>query len=488
MNKYFIALTTCILLIVQLQSKAQFSQSHQSQPPPNNPGYPFVRGMYVDCSNDIITDISNGNPLGLELDLTNYILNNSIGYIILSNLENSNVFGDPNLENALRSLMHVLRASVPGIKIGIEGSNENFFQNTGYLHIWERFGKECYPVDAMHSIKKTEEIANDQKSQSNLVRSELCKFFIRAARFGRKTDNYAPGSSCETAFDVLYVKYPYWLHTNSLVDMQNEFNHFKDVLYLLRALKCQYNCTGAIDAEFLPTEIFNLQGWTAIDQITDVDPFVDRLMVPAFTNWADDIFDMSCKTMHFLTDPFSKEGTRFFIELSAESSSYNYCNSIATPNNYLGDYLDGLTNPSGNMYSVEKKFLDKFNDPAYVCTNCQCQAYMNNHYSTSNKQGNILSGMMWGPYSMLKDHNLFKTTNDKNKSAYDDSDDTELIQLFDLEGRLIFQSKNRAETTPLPKGLYLKITTYKNGKTEKSKLFLKEDQTKNIVPADPQHE
>jgi hypothetical protein len=485
MNKYFIAFTGCFLIIIHLQ--AQSIQSHQSQPPPNNPGYPFVRGMYVDCTSDIITDISNGNPLGLEQELTNYISNNSIGYIILRNLENSNVFGDPNLENALRTLMHILRVSIPGIKIGIEGSSENFFQNTDYLHIWERFGKECYPVGAMHSIKTIEEITNDQKSRSNLVRSELCKFFIQAERFGKKSDNYAHASSCESAFDVLYVKYPYWQHTNSLIDMQIEFNHFKDVLYLLQALKCQYNCTGAIDAEFLPSEIFNLQGWTAIDQITDIDPFVDRLMVPTLTNVSDNIFDFSCKTMHFLTDPFSKAGTRFFIELSAESPLYNYCNSIAPPNNYLGDYLDGLTNPSGNMYSVEKKFLDKFNDPLYFCTNCQCQAYMNNHFSTSNKQGNILSGIMWGPYSMLKDHNLFKTSKGTN-TRVNQIDEIELIQLFDLEGKLIFQSKNSEKNTPLPIGLYLKIITYKNGKTEKSKIFLSEDQTKNIVPAGPRRE
>ncbi len=473
MNKYFIALITSLTAIIQLESKAQYIQSHQSQPPPTNPGYPFVRGMYLDCSKDIITDIANGNTLGLEQELRNYISNNSIGYIIFCDLENANVFGDPILENALRSLMRALRASVPGIKIGIEGSSENFFQNTSYLHIWELFGKECYPVDVMHSIKKAEEITNDQKSQSNFIRSELCKFFIRAARFGKKTDNYAPGSSCETAFDVLYVKYPYWLHTNSMLDMINEFNHFKDILYLLKVLKCQYNCTGAIDAEFLPTEMFNLQGWTAIDQITEIDPIVDRLMVPAFTNAGDGIFDMSCKTMHFLTDPFSKVGTRFFIELSAESPSYNFCNSIASPNNFLGDYLDGLTSPSGNMYSVEEKFLDKFNDPAYVCTNCQCQAYMNNHFTIYNKQGNILSGMIWGPYSMLKDHNLYKTTKDFNDIA-NNRDETELIQLFDLEGRLIFQNKNNRESTSLPKGLYFKITTYKNGKTEKFKLFLPE--------------
>ena len=486
MNKYFIAPIILLLVIFQFQLKAQSGQAHQSQSPPINPGYPFVRGMFVDCANDIISDISNGSTLGLYQDLADYISNNSISYIILSNLENSNVFGDPVLENALRSFMHAMRTSFPGIKIGIEGSDGGFFQNTGYLHIWERFGKECYPIDAMHSIKKIDEITNDQKSQLNLKRSELCKFFIRAARFGRNTDNYTLAYSCEMAFDVLYVKYPYWLHTSSITDMQNEFNNFKDILYLLHVLKCQYNCTGSIDAEFLPTEIFNLQGWTAIDQITDVDPFVDRLMVPAFTNWANSVFDISCKTMHFLTDPFSKLGSRFFIELSAESISFKYCNSSITPNNFLGDYLDGTTNPSGNMYSVEKKFLDKFNNPSYTCANCQCQAYVNNHFTSSNSQGNILSGMMWGPYSMLKDHNLFKIKNNSSKDEY--LSEAEWIQLYDIQGRLLFQSKNMPENNFLPNGLYLKLTTLQDGKIIKSKLLMSEDGIKNIVLVDPLRE
>ena len=190
--------------------------------------------------------------------------------------------------------------------------------------------------------------------------------------------------------------------------------------------------------------------------------------------------------MHFLTDPFSKLGSRFFIELSAESISFKYCNSSITPNNFLGDYLDGTTNPSGNMYSVEKKFLDKFNNPSYTCANCQCQAYVNNHFTTSNSQGNILSGMMWGPYSMLKDHNLFKIKNNSSKAEY--LTEAELIQLYDIQGRLLFQSKNMPESNFLPNGLYLKLTTFQDGKILKSKLLMSEDGIKNIVLVDPLRE
>jgi hypothetical protein len=268
--------------------------------------------------------------------------------------------------------------------------------------------------------------------------------------------------------------------------MRNEFNQFKDVLNLLRVLKCQYNCTGAIDAEFLPTEIFNLQGWTAIDQITDIDPLADRLVIPVFTNFHNGVFDLSCKTMHFLTDPFSKPGTQFFIELSAESSSFAYCNSSNTPENYLGNYLNGTTLPSGNMYWVEKQFLNRFNNQQYICPSCQCPVYTNNHFNISNMQGNILSGVMWRPYTMLKDHHLFRKKNIAENSV--DNTETESIQVFDIQGRIVLHSIEIEEENNLSPGLYITISTRKNGSIVKSKIWVDENGIRNTAPADPLRE
>ena len=73
--------------------------------------------------------------------------------------------------------------------------------------------------------------------------------------------------------------------------MQNEFSNYKTILSVLQILKCNYGCFRFIDTEFLPTEIFNNQAWTAIDQITEVDPLADRLIIPSFTNNASGTYD-----------------------------------------------------------------------------------------------------------------------------------------------------------------------------------------------------
>ena len=121
MKKKFYTFIFSLIFLTGSISNAQ-TLSHQSAPPPVNPGYPFLRGMYVDCADDIVIDIANQNPLGLEQDLLDYISHNYIGYIILCGLENSPVFGNAFLETALRTLISDARGISQSIQIGIGGS------------------------------------------------------------------------------------------------------------------------------------------------------------------------------------------------------------------------------------------------------------------------------------------------------------------------------------------------------------------------------
>ena len=56
--------TTLILLIIASSNFAQTALQHQA-PPTNN--FPYTRGMFVDCTDDIIRDIKNGNSYSLDV-------------------------------------------------------------------------------------------------------------------------------------------------------------------------------------------------------------------------------------------------------------------------------------------------------------------------------------------------------------------------------------------------------------------------------------
>ena len=460
-----------------LHSFAQQTYSHQSQRPPLNPGYPFTRGMYVDCADEIIHEISNGDVLTLQRELNDYIRNNYIRYIILCGLEHSNIFGNPSLEAALRSFMNKTRTTFPGIQIGISGSDSGVFQNTGSLIVPQQFAINFFPLGSLNNISNFNDALNNAGLYSiNIKKSELCKFFFRAAQFGNNSGIYKYSTHCKATFDAFYLEYRYWNQTSSLSAMQYEFSNYKTILSVMQVLKCNYSCIRNIDAEFFPTEIFNLQAWTALDQITEADPLADRLMIPAFTRNAAGVYDQVCKTLHFLSDRFSKPNSKIFLELSVESSSFSYCNSSIIPQDYLGNYLNGSASPSGNMFSVEKMFIDKFNDSNYMCPSCSCRPYIDNHYTFSNPYGNNLSGAMWTPFSMLKDHNLFKETEKQNSEII--YSDPLLIQLFDISGRIIKNYKTLNESidgqnnSSLADGVYFLKIVYPNGKQEVRKTLI----------------
>ena len=473
-NKYSFCVIT-FLLLWNLHSYAQQTLPHQAELPPQNPGYSFTRGMYVDCADKIIYEISAGETFRLQKDLYDYIRKNYMGYIILCGLEHSNIFGNRTLESALQSFMIKTRKTFPGIKIGLSGNDAGVFQNTAPLTVSPPFDLDCLPYGTLITEGNFKDALNDAGLNSvNIKKSELCKFFYRAAQFGNYNGVYKYSTHCSFAFDSFYLEYRYWNETSSLGAMQNEFLNFKTILSVMKVLKCNYSCIRNIDAEFLPTEIFNLQAWTAIDQITEADPLADRLMIPSFTNNAAVVYDNICKNLHFLSDRFSKSNSNLFLKLSAESNTYNYCNSTDMPQNYLGNYLDGSATPSGNMYSVEKMFLDKFNDPNYMCSSCSCRPYNDNHYSISNSSGNSMIGVMWGPFSMLKKHNLFKEALGVDSKMQ--KGDPVLVQLIDFSGRILKTFRTLEESNELDSdaslsdGIYLLKIVYENKQQEVRKI------------------
>ena len=473
--KSFIVIS--FLVLWNLHSIAQLNQPHQPQSPPLNPGYPFTRGMFIDCADEIIKEISNGNTNKLQLELNNYIRKNYISYIVLCGLEHSNIFGNPLMEPALCSFISRTRTTFPGIQIGISGSDSEPFQSTGSLIAPQQFAENCFPSGSISNINNFNQALNDVGLNSiNLKKSELCKFFFRAAQLGKNTKSSKFLPNCKTSFDAFYLEYRYWNHTSSLADMQNEFSNYKTILSVMKILKCNYNCIKNIDAEFLPTEIYNSQAWTAIDQITEADPLADRLMIPAFNKNASNVYDQICKILHFLSDRFSKPNSKIFIELNAESSIFHYCNSTTTPQNYLGDYLNGSVNPSGNMYSVEKMFLNKFNDVNYLCSYCSCKAYPDNHYSLLNPTGNSLLGTMWTPFSMLKEHSLYRNSLDKNDEVQEE--EPILIKLTDINGRIIknyktlFECADLQNNSTIADGIYFLTIVYPSGKQEVRKTLI----------------
>ncbi|MEO8211021.1 MAG: hypothetical protein ABI840_10700 [bacterium] len=292
--------TAILLSMIIKTTNAQLP--HTSQPPPVNPGGVFMRSMIVDCTDDIISDISNGNVLQLEQGLFKYMRDNYIGYIILSGLEHANVFGNMPMENALYLFLIHARDSFPKIKIGLGASDAINFTVSAPGTAMINTG--CFPTGTITNLQGFNSALNNTGINSaNLNRSEMCKFFLKAAIFVTRMRKSSP-EKFKYLFDSFFLEYKYWNYTTSLISMQNEFANFKTLLSVMKILKCNYNCVRYVEAEFLPSEIYTLQAWTAIDQITEADPLIDMMMIPAFNNNATILFDQVCKTMHFLTDRF----------------------------------------------------------------------------------------------------------------------------------------------------------------------------------------
>jgi hypothetical protein len=395
---------TALLLAVNCQPQ---TQPHVLAAPPVNPSYPFIRSLSVDCSDQILSDMTHGSQTGMENDLLDFISDNYIKYVILRDLENANVFGDPVNEATLHQLIGDIRSIDPAIQVGLCASASAIFKSDFIIKPDDLkgpcFGEVLKPILNQGSFS---DLPTEEKQKV-----AISSLYIKVSLFENDADSPDKRKKCHTNFDALYLDYPYWNTTSSMTDMQNQFQHFKDILKIMRSVKCHSSCIRFIDAEFLPSDQFMLQGWTAIDQITDADTLIDRVVIPSYTSDPYGVFNRDCKLMHFLSDRFSKTGTKILMKMSAESPGFSYCNSNLQPNDYLGDYLNGSVTPNGNMFSVEDKIIAQYNDINNVCPACHCSTYVENHYNTNNIWGNNLNGSIWGPYTMMNGNHLFRKTN-----------------------------------------------------------------------------
>lgn len=445
-----------MFLVTTYTLNAQVAQQHQ--PPPGN-NFPYTRGMFVDCTNDIIFDMKNGNTLGAFDELKTYIRENYIGYIALYDLDHNQIIGKPVLENYLRQMINQLNIEFPLLRIGVVGKKADYTIRTRRLKASDFFPQACI-ANGPYNLNQLDSLINYVGNPEDVQRTETIKFFLRTVNFVR---SFPPDriNNCRSPIDVFYLEDRYWKDVSSgtLSQAKSRFDSFKSVLRFLQALKC--TCLDvSVEAEFEPTDYFRLQGWTATDQIEQADPLIDKMMIPFYTSPfnANGAFDINCKLLHLLSDQFSRDGTNFYTGFSAQSNSFSFCNSAISPMEHLGRYLMGIIPfASGNMYSVEKLFLDKLNDPAYMCAGCSCYEYQENQYSPVNPTANMCVGSMWYTYSMLKNNGLFRKANDEEIPA---TNTTELqvkmgtsnieltltngevftVALYDIQGRKIAEN------------------------------------------------
>ena len=462
--------TICCLMIITF-SFSQTAQQHQ--PPPIN-NYPYSRGMFVDCTDDIIRDITHGNQLASMDNLKTFIRENYIDYVALYDLDQGKVIGNSNMESGLKNFLLQLKNQFPQLKIGIVGKKYNYTTRTKNLKVADYFPSNCISPSTLSAIQ-LDQLINSVQSADDLQQSETVKFFLRTTKF-LKTIRSNQVGSCGSIVDVFYLEDPYWKSAGSLNlnSIKAKFDSYKNVLTVLQMLKC--TCKNiSIEAEFEPTDFYRLQGWTATDQIEQADPLIDRMMIPFYTNPynASGAYDINCRLLHLLSDQFSRNGTTFYSGFSSQSTSFNFCNSSDLPAEHLGLYLSGnLGTPSGNMYSVEKGFLDKLNNPNYMCAGCSCFEFPENQYSLSNPTANQCAGSMWFVYSMMKNNNLFRKGNSDKLDEISihtttstleielESEIPFIYELMDLEGRKIRSdeidsNKKTIDISSFVNGLYI---------------------------------
>lgn len=410
-------LTLYFTLLAAL-SYGQNTGAHQPEAPPQNIG-PFVRAMFVDCSNEIILDLVNHNALGKYDQLKDFIRTNFIGTIILQGLEQG-VFGNSQQEAQLRYMLADLHTNFPDIKIGAYAGTPSAF-STSFVRVSDYIQRSCFPNIFASSARSADSLINASTSFQARKQKELMRFFLNAVSLSRCRSERA-SDKCRSAFDILYLDYPYWQTAGSisLADEKAEFEVFKNTLRLMQSLKCNYSCISSVEATFNPTDYYRLQGWTSTDQITEADPLIDKMMIPAYSSYLSPStgYDNSCRLLHLLSDQFSTNGSRFYIGLSAKSLSYNYCNTAMIPEEHLGEYLDGTASINGNMYSIEKFYTDKLSDPNYFCGSCSCYAFNDNQYSSLNQTANRCIGSLWTSYTLMNDHAITRSLKETGTNQF----------------------------------------------------------------------
>lgn len=390
-------LSICLTLIMW-SARAQTVLPHQPEHPPVNPHGTFMRSMVTDCTDDIVSDMINGNALGLKQDLFDYIATNYIEYVAMDGL--SQTLGNSTAELFLRQLLYDLHSTFPGIQLGAIGSSAADFQSTLFK----------VNVDFKPACDQGAQSSNIYLDPKQTRLAEVNQHLLLAASLPDR-QKAAAEKKCMEGFDVLVLDDRFWQHYTDMSDAQNLFRDYLSTLEFMKKLKCSYGCIKFIDAIFLPITEYGSLGWTATDQITAVDPLAERIILPAFTNNAGRVYETVCWYFHLFTDRFTKDRSRIFIGCSAESLRFTLCIGT-TGNDHLGDFLD----QTGNMYSVEKIMVDQLNDPTYTCSYCSCNTNATNQYSITNRKGNELMGSMWFYYSIVKTNRLYRSPQESGRN------------------------------------------------------------------------
>ena len=475
-NLYF------LLIAFILNSYSAFSQqAHQHQAPPTNNGS-FTRGMFVDCMNEIITDVRNGNPLAQYDQLKTYINDNYISFIELSDLDHNKVIGNPTLEKTFRKILLDLKNTFPNLKIGVVGKEYDYQNATGRIKVSDYLSQNCQQNNGIYTIQQLDSFVNIYSNNDELQRSETLKFFMRLMKISSNFKLYS-NTYTSPLIDFFYVDNPYWKDatTTPFSEIKTKFDLYCNTLQYLQIVKCMFPSI-IIESEFQPTDLFWANGWTATDQIEKADQLIDRMMIPFYTDPynSNTAFDVNCKLLHLLSDRFSKNASRYYVGFSAQSNSFSFCNSQNVPEEHLGKYLSGQINLSGNMYSVENQFLNMLNDATYFCTSCSCRTFDDNHFSPTSLTSNICDGAIWFTYSMLNRNDLYKSSDEKLEnnlitevvngelSIYFKGNSAFTFHIYNLEGKTMFednksQSSQLINLESLPEGIYF-ITAITGGR------------------------
>ncbi|MEN9522680.1 MAG: Secretion system C-terminal sorting domain [Bacteroidota bacterium] len=403
--------------MISTNLKAQNTAAHTVQAPPATS---FTRGVFVDCANEIIVDMSAGNQTKKN-NLIAYLNQNSIKYIALFKLDNNNVIGNATLEPFLRTFIGDVRAAVPGIQIGAIGSSKTFFQQSPFLNVSSYLSNLCdpNPNNTMKSISQINGIVNPTNpTPAQIQKAELFKFFLKAGKFTvDTTPGFAaipPDQRCNRAFDFIYAEIEYWTASTGAQKNQ-QYNDLKDCLSIMQQIKCLYTCIKNVDCEFNPSlfSYTNSSGSlvtvTRLNQIVGVDALADRVTIPSYVtrNNAALTFEWKCDTYKEFADPSTKKRSKIFVQPSSEKIGWTNCDPQIGSVDFLGPYLNGdAGGPTGNMYSVELPFYNKYQNPGFVCPNCNCSTYTANHYSSTNQNGNEILGAVWFTYTIMQSHNI----------------------------------------------------------------------------------
>lgn len=471
----------------------QIRTSFIPNPPPSQANYHgwdygFKRGLYVDCANDIIQDMKNGN-FASEVNLQNYVNTNFIDQIVLFGLDNNIVVGNPSLEPTLRTFLTDMRAMFPGINIGAAASATGFLNSTDPFLLSATIHAFCEDGPQGKSVREIENLMNAPQNARQRQEAEMLKSVCRLAAFsGDNKDPQYNGweipETCFPAFDFLFIEVEYWSTTQyTTIAFQNAaYNNLKDCLYLGQKLKCKFNCLRNIDAEFNPRDIAGDANYTPLPrttQIKECDYLMDQVMLVDYVrpSAAAISFDYKCDVLKEFADHGTKKHSQIIIAYSAEKVGFINCHGQTLTTDFLGGYLDG-TDPiyTGNMYSVEQDFVTLLEKQNYVCPNCACTTFLDNHFTNTSLDANEIAGSIWFASSFMMSHNLSRHSNTTISSkeitvtCYPNpsgefstislsNGSIEYIEIIDINGKQIFyQNSNNTELTidnsKLQNGIY----------------------------------